>query len=111
MKRILCLITMLLAFSQIPTFASGIDVQPTLMSRSNEQDRIWVGTFQLVWNDFIDKVVFNPIRFREGTPLMVYELNQKTFTENELSENSYYKFAGKVNKNTKYYVAQAMIYE
>ena len=108
MKRILCLITMLLAFSQIPTFASGIDVQPTLMSRSNEQDRIWVGTFQLVWNNFIDKVVFNPVRFREGTPLMVYELNQKTFTEKDLSENSYYTYTGKVNKKTKKTITKAI---
>ena len=93
---------------QISSFAAEIDIQPTMMSRSNEQDRIWVGTFQLVWNDFIDKVVYNPVRFREGTPMMVYELNQKTFTEKDLSEESYYKYTGKVNKKTKKTISKAI---
>ena len=108
MKKILGLIALLLMLCQMPSYANDIEVQPTLMSRSNAQDRIWVGTFQLVWNDFIDKVVFNPVRFREGTPLMVYELNQKTFTSNDLSEDSYYTFAGKVTKKTKKTIAKAI---
>lgn len=108
MKKFLGIITLLVMLCQAPSFASTIEVQPTLMSRSNAQDRVWVGTFQLVWNDFIDKVVFNPIRFREGTPMIVYELNQKTFTENDLSDDCYYTMAGKVTKNTKKTIAKAI---
>lgn len=95
-------------FCQMSVFAENIDVQSTFISRSNFQDRVWVGTFQLVWNDFIDKVIFNPVRFREGTPLFVYELNQKTFKSTDLSEESYYTFAGKVNKKTKKTITKAI---
>ena len=108
MKKIISIFALLLMFCQLPSFAVDIDIQPTLMSRSKEQDRVWVGTFQLVWNDFVDKIIHNPIRFREGTPMMVHELNQKSFTEKELSEDSYYTYTGKVNKNTKKIIAKAI---
>ena len=108
MKKFLGIIAILLMFCQIPSFAEGIEVQPTLMTRSNAQDRVCGGTFQLVWNDFIDKVIYNPVRFRGGTPLMVYELNQKTFTSNSLSDDCYYTMAGKVTKNTKKTIAKAI---
>ena len=99
---------LLLMFVQTPSYATGIEVQPTMISRSSAQDRVWVGTFQLVWNDFIDKIVHNPIRFREGTPLMVQALNQKMFTERDLSEDSYYTFTGKVTKKTKKQIQKAI---
>lgn len=84
----------------IPAFASDIEVQPTMISRSNAQDRVWVGTFQIVWNEFTDKYVHKPVRFREGTPVTVYELNARTFITDSISEKCYYKFSGDVTKNT-----------
>ena len=100
MKRVfLCFIV--LALLRLPAFASCIEVQPTIISRSNAQDRVWVGTFQLVWNDFIDKYIRIPIKFREGTPLIVHELNQKLFTTSSLSEKNYYKYLGHITNNTK----------
>jgi len=95
------LIILLFLITNIQVYAGEIEIQPTMFSRSNAQDRIWVGSFQLVWNDFMDKIVHNPIRFREGTPRIVYELNQQSFTANDLSERSYYKYTGKVTKSTK----------
>ena len=107
MKKILSiLITLIIGGIQV--FASDIEVQPTMFSKSTAQDRVWVGTFQLVWNDFIDKIVFNPVRFREGTPTLVNELNQKTFTVNDISEDCYYKYAGRVRKNTKRQIEKAI---
>ena len=108
MKKILGIIALFLILLQVPSYAAGIEVQPTMISRSNEQDRVWVGTFQLVWNEFIDKVIFNPVRFREGTPFMVYALNQKMFTASELSDDSYYTMAGKVTKKTKKQITKAI---
>lgn len=109
MKKLLGLILMLILGANIQTFASsGIEVQPTMQSRTNAQDRVWVGTFQIVWNDFMDKIVHNPIRFREGTPVMVHELNKQEFTVDDISENSYYRFCGKVTKNTKSTIAKAI---
>ncbi len=108
MKKIFGLLISLIIVSNLYVCASSIEVQPTMMSRSNEQDRVWVGTFQLVWNDFMDKVVHNPVRFREGTPVFVQELNKQTFTADNLSEKSYYKMAGRVTKKTKKQIAKAI---
>ena len=89
MKKIIGALIGIILFSNIQAFASDIEVQATMFSRTNAQDRVWVGTFQLVWNDFIDKVVHNSIRFREGTPVFVQELNYKSFTTDDISENCY----------------------
>ena len=101
MKKILGLLLAVLIFMNTQAYASGIYVQPTMSSRTNAQDRVWVGAFQLVWNDFMDKIVHNYIRFREGTPAIVFELNKQSFNTDDISETAYYKYAGKVKKNTK----------
>lgn len=108
MKKILCLLVSLILAAGIQAFAADIEIQPTMYSKSNAQDRVWVGTFQLVWNDFMDKIVHNPIKFREGTPISVAELNKQTFTVDDLSEHCYYKYAGKVKKNTKKLIAKSV---
>ena len=60
-----------------------------------------------VADDFMDKIVHNPIRFREGTPISVQELNRQSFTSNHLSDDCYFKTAGKVTKRTKKQIAKA----
>ena len=85
-NKFLCFLITVLLSAFIPAVAADIEVQPTMSFRSNAQDRVWVGTFQLVWNEFIDKYVHNPVRFREGTPLFVYELNRKNFNIASVSE-------------------------
>ena len=108
MKKLAVLFAFLIFFTVGSVNAAGIEVQPTMFSRSNAQDRVWVGTFQLVWNDFIDKIIFNPVRFRDGNPISVQELNKKSFTSEDLSEKSYYKYAGKVGKKTKKQITKAI---
>ena len=108
MKKIISLLIGIFLFSNIQAFASDIEVQATMFSRTNAQDRVWVGTFQIVWNEFIDKIVYNPVRFREGTPIFVQELNRKSFTTDDISESCYYKYTGKVKKNTKKQIAKAI---
>ena len=107
MKRIFIITVLLCIFFAQQTFGA-IEVLPTMQSRSNAQDRVWVASFQLVWNDFIDKVVYNPISFREGTPIFVQELNKKLFTEDDISEKSYYKYSGKVTKKTKKQITKSI---
>ena len=56
------------------------------------KDSLWCVTFQLVWNDFMDK--FNggkPIEFVGGNPPIADELNKKFYTSDILSNESYYK--------------------
>ena len=100
MKKILCFLILCL-FSFNIAVAEEIEILPTMQSKSYVQDRVWVGTFQLVWNDFMDKILFNPVRFRDVNPISVQELNRQSFTEDNLSDKCYYKYAGKVTKKTK----------
>ena len=108
MKKIFALLVSVILFANTFAFASEIEIQPTMFSRTTATDRVLCGTFQLAWNDFINKVVFNPVRFREGTPVSVAELNMQTFNINNLSEKAYYKYSGKVRKNTKKQITKAI---
>lgn len=107
MKRILLTIITALLLSPA-VFAGNIEVLPTMQSKTNVQDRVWVGTFQIVWNDFMDKIAFNQIKFPAGTPVSVNELNKQAFTVDELSEKCYYKYFGNVTKNTKKTITKAI---
>ena len=108
MRKLIITFLSLMILTSASVLAAGVEVLPTMQSRSNAQDRVWVGTFQLVWNDFMDKVIHMPVRFREGTPVSVQELNKQAFTELDLSEDCYYKMAGKVTKRTKKQIAKAI---
>ena len=108
MKKLIAFLFAIIIMANIQAYAAGIEVLPTFGAKTNAQDRVWVGTFQLVWNDFINKIVFNPIRFREGTPAFVYDLNKQEFTADDISEASCYRYVGKVKKNTKKQIAKAI---
>lgn len=80
---------------------SGIDILPLMSSESIYNNRIWVGTFQLVWNDLMDEVVKVDVEFLGGTPDVVKGLNKQEFKASDLSENSYYKTWGKASPELK----------
>ncbi len=105
-KLFLSVLTVLFLLS--PVFAANIDILPTMSSKTNVQDRVWVGTFQLVWNDFMDKIAFRQIKFPAGTPVIVNELNRQDFTEEDLSSKSYYMYMDNIKKNTKKVIAKAI---
>ena len=106
MKKLL--ITIMLFIITNNVFAANIEILPTMQSKTNVQDRVWVSTFQLVWNDLMDKFVFGEVRFLEGTPIIVENLNQKEFTVSDISGKSYYKYAGKIVRNTKKTIEKAL---
>ena len=107
-NKVWSLITIFILSIFIPAIASEIEVQPAMLSRSNEQDRVWAGTFQIAWNELLDKYTRMPVRFRESTPMTAKELNRKSFTGTSLSEKCYYKYLGKVNKNTQKIITKAL---
>ena len=76
-------------------FKNNMDVVLSLEDKINENS-IWCGTFNLIWNDLKNDlakqdIVFNP------QPDIVNNLNKGTFTSDNLSENSYYKTYGTPN--------------
>lgn len=107
MKKILGLFIFFI-FICTKTFGAGIEIEPTMLSKPLGENRVWVGTFQLVWNDFIDKFVHTAVRFKNGTPEMVWQLNARDFSTSDISDDSYYKYAGRVNKNTKTHIVKAI---
>lgn len=60
---------------------------------NEDNDAIWCGTFQLIWNDLKKNIAKQNIVF---TPQLevVENLNKETFTVNDLSEEYYYKKVG-----------------
>lgn len=70
----------------------GITVVPT-MRDTITADSSWCGTFQLVWNDMKDNVVKKDIVFYPQEE-MAANLNLEEFTEEDISEEYYYKKYG-----------------
>lgn len=77
------------------------ELLPTMDSESNAKNQVWVGTFQLVWNDLIDELIKHPVEFTSGQPVMADKLNKKAFSVNDLSESAYYKNWGLVSPELK----------
>lgn len=76
---------------------NSIEVLPTMNTQSTAQNRIWVGTFQLVWNELTDKIVKAPVEFLDFDSQMANNLNQKQFKKSNLNEKSYYVKSGIVS--------------
>ena len=75
--------------------ATSTEGVTTVLSLEDEiqNDTIWCGTFQLIWNDLKNDLAQQDIVF---TPQLevVENLNKETFTVNDISEDYYYKKIG-----------------
>lgn len=58
------------------------------------KNRVWVGTFQLVWNDFKNDIIKAPVKFEGGKSKLAEKLNKEGFTTADISDESYYKNKG-----------------
>lgn len=79
------------------------NLTPITTTESLEINSAWVGTFQLAWNEFIEKRLNgNPVEFDDGTTLdVVDELNKMEFTKDYLSEKDYYITVEKASPSLK----------
>ena len=78
-----------------------IELLPTMNSDSKADNRIWVGTFQIVWNEVIDNLIKSPIEFVDEENKTASDLNKKEFTKNDISEDSYYTKWGIIKPDLK----------
>ena len=71
-------------------------ITPTTTTNLSEMDtnKVWCGTFNLVWNDFMNDVIGGKIEFEDGPSNLADELNKQSFTVDQLNSNSYYKKHG-----------------
>ena len=80
----------------IEGFTGKAQITPTYTSKLStiDSNKVWVGTFNLVWNDFMNDVVKGNVEFRDGESELANELNKQSFKVDQLSENSYFKIHG-----------------
>ena len=62
-------------------------------------NEVWVGTFQMAWNELLDILNLKKIEFTDGTSNLANELNKRNFTKDQISEKDYYAVAGLVNED------------
>ena len=75
---------------------------PTMQSKTEQQNRAWVGTFQIVWNDFQDNLVKGAVKLDgDENNIDVKELNKQKFKADMISANSYYKTFGLISPKLK----------
>lgn len=101
---VLCISTVLtgIVYSAIKIYESiwgKVEMTPIYTSEIStiDDNKIWIGTFNLIWNDFMNDVIGKAIIFEDGESKLANELNNQTFTSKELSENSYFKIHGNAN--------------
>lgn len=100
MKKLLALFVFL-TLACLSVKAYTIDVLPVSFTNTKEPNRVWAGTFQLVWNDLADNFGNGKITFDFNTPEIAKQLNKQSFKADMLSSDSYYKTWGKADLNLK----------
>ena len=116
MKKLFALIA-ILALCAGTVFAFGKDesntefvLVPTMQSKTKQQNRAWVGTFQLVWNDFQNNIVKGPVKFVDDEKNeYAKQLNKQKFKSDMISANSYYKTFGLVSPDLKTQIETALM--
>lgn len=56
-----------------------------------DTNNVWVGSFQLAWNEFLDKRLDGKeLKFEDYDSQLANELNKRSFTKDMISDDSYY---------------------
>ena len=73
----------------------------TLLDKvDKDKNTYWCGTMQLCWNDLIDNVAKQNIKFDPQLDV-INNLNQKSFSKENISDDDVYTFAGKATIDNK----------
>lgn len=81
--------------------AETLELVPVMKSESIAQNRIWVGTFQIAWNELMEGIVKGPVVFRGHKSLLADALNKQSFKKDDISESSYYTTYGEISPELK----------
>lgn len=107
LQRICAMFAGIIIFSIGATFAGRTiknhinNVKLNASFKGNVEDnKIWVGTFQIAWNELIDYLETN-IQFEDGNSKLADDLNKQSFTKDMLNEDSYYIAKGTISPKLK----------
>lgn len=88
---------------------SQVEMLAAISQKPAEQNYLWVGTFQMVWNEFADNIVKGPIIFKNYKSPLADLLNKQEFKKSMLSEDSYYTAFGPTNIELKKQIEDAIM--
>ena len=112
MKKIftlLFLIILLGGFLPVQAKESQAEMLAAFSQKPSQQNVLWVGTFQMVWNEFQDNIVKGPIKFKNQKSELADILNKQEFTKAMLSEDAYYTAYGKTDIALKKQIEDAIM--
>lgn len=87
-------------------YSENIEIVATLEDEITTNSA-WCGTLQLVWNDMVNNVVKQDVVFTPQKQI-VENLNKQIFTEEQLSEEDYYKVYDLLTQNLKEEIEKAI---
>ena len=98
-KVLLTLLTLIMVNSAVFAFPfikkdTTLTTVPLFTTETKAENTVWVGTFQLVWNDLMNDIVRGEVFLEGGNDDIVKGLNRQAFKSSMISENSYYKTHG-----------------
>ena len=62
----------------------------TAVANNTIRNDIFTPAFQIVWNNFTNKIVGHKVEFCDGNPPILNVLNSNSFTVNDVSESAYF---------------------
>ncbi len=103
MKKILLTLLVGVMMSSFFAFANtNLDILTLFSTKSNTQNKAWVGTFQLVFNDMKNNIIKHDIKFLGEKPTKdLIGLNSEEFNSSMLNESSYYTSYGETSPEAK----------
>ena len=117
MKKILCLIGFLVFVAgctavndnNSTNFDQNGNIVTLFSSKTDAQDKAWVGTFQIVFNDMKNHIFKQDIEFVGEKPTEdLIGLNNEEFKADMLNESSYYKSYGETSPQAKEKIKKAI---
>lgn len=113
MKKILSFFIVILMLSAFGGRANSQDTGVQMLAAYSQkpvsQNSLWVGTFQLVWNEFQDNIVKGPVKFKNYKSELANLLDKQEFKKSMISEDSYYVTYGETNLELKKRIENAIM--
>lgn len=109
MKKLFTTLFLALALMGFTFAKDNFDILTLFSTKPASQNYLWVGTFQLVFNDMKENIIKRNVEFIGEKPTKeLKDLNKAEFNKNMLNPESYYTSYGKTNPKAKQKIELAL---